>query len=204
MSAPDDFFERHLARRPVMAILRGHGVEQTLALCARAWDAGVELVEVPVQRGADWAALEQAVTAGRARDRFVGAGTVVTPELVERAAGLGAAFTVAPGFDAEIAAASHAAGLAHLPGVATATEVHAAVRSGLTWLKAFPASVLGAGWFAAIRGPFPDVRLVATGGVDVSNARELLTAGAAAVSLGSAFATADPRALRELVDGGTP
>lgn len=201
MTASTDFFGRHLGPRPVMAILRGHGVEQTLELCARAWDAGVQLVEVPVQRPDDWSALERAVVAGRARDRHVGAGTVVAPDIVDRAAALGAAFTVAPGFDAEVAAASHAAGLAHLPGVATATEVHAAVRSGLTWLKAFPASVLGAGWFAALRGPFPDVRFVATGGVDVANARELLTAGAAAVSLGSAFATADPQALRELVGG---
>ena len=201
MTASTDFFERHLGRRPVMAILRGHGVEQTLELCARAWDAGVELVEVPVQRPDDWTALERAVAAGRDRDRYVGAGTVVTLELAARAAALGAAFTVAPGFDAEVCAASHAAGLAHLPGVATATEVHAATRAGLTWLKAFPASVLGAGWFAAMRGPFPGVRFVATGGVDVGNAPELLAAGAAAVSLGSAFATADPDELRDLVGG---
>ncbi len=201
MSAPTSFFERHLGARPVMAILRGHGPEQTLELCRRAWDAGVELVEVPVQRDEDWTALEQAVAAGRADGRLVGAGTVVAPELVGRAAQVGAAFTVAPGFDAEIAAASHAAGLAHLPGVATASEVHAAVRFGLTWLKAFPASVLGEGWFAAMRGPFPDVRFVATGGVDLSNAAQLLAAGASAVSLGSAFADADLQALRDLVGG---
>lgn len=201
MTASTDFFESRLGQHPVMAILRGHGVEQTLELCTRAWDAGIELVEVPVQRAEDWTALEQAVAAGRARDRYVGAGTVVAPEFVTRVADVGAAFTVAPGFDAEIASASHAAGLAHLPGVATATEVHAATRAGLTWLKAFPASVLGAGWFAAMRGPFPGTRFVATGGVDVANARELLTAGAAAVSLGSAFANADAQALRDLVGG---
>jgi 2-dehydro-3-deoxyphosphogluconate aldolase/(4S)-4-hydroxy-2-oxoglutarate aldolase len=198
VTGTEALFERRLRAHPVMAILRGHGPDRTLELCHVAWAAGIELVEVPVQREADWEALDAAVTAGHEVGKPVGAGTVLSAELVRRAAAAGAAFTVAPGFDPEVAAASSSAGLPHLPGVATATEVHAALRSGLAWLKAFPAAVLGPGWFTAMRGPFPAVRFVATGGVDVANAPELLAAGAAAVALGSSFATADPEALAQL------
>jgi 2-dehydro-3-deoxyphosphogluconate aldolase / (4S)-4-hydroxy-2-oxoglutarate aldolase len=193
------FFGRRLRQRPAMAILRGHGPARTLDLCARAWAAGIELVEIPVQTEDDWASLSDAIDAGRDQGKLVGAGTVVSPKQVRRLADLGAGFTVSPGFDEEVLAASSAAGLPHLPGVATATEVHHATRAGLRWLKAFPASVLGPGWFAAMRGPFPDVCLVATGGVDVDNASGFLDAGAAAVSLGTAFADADPRQLAALV-----
>ena len=79
--------------------------------------------------------------------------------------------------------------------------MHRAGQLGLTWLKAFPAAALGTGWISAMRGPFPDVRFVATGGIDSDNAAQFLAAGAGAVSLGSAFATADPAQVRGLIPG---
>jgi Entner-Doudoroff aldolase len=196
VTAPE-FFTTHLARHRVLAILRGHG-SRTVELCERAWDAGIALVEVPVQSAGDLDALAAAVAAGRRRGAVVGAGTVVTVELVARVAEAGAAFTVAPGLAEDVLTASHAAGLPHLPGVATASEISRAVRLGVRWLKAFPAAALGPAWFSAMRGPFPDARFVATGGVTPENAPALLAAGAAAVSLGSAFADTDPADLRAL------
>jgi 2-dehydro-3-deoxyphosphogluconate aldolase / (4S)-4-hydroxy-2-oxoglutarate aldolase len=201
MTSTDDFFAEHLARTPAMAILRGHGVERTVDLCRRAWDLGIALVEVPVQSAEDLEALREAVRAGRSIGRPVGAGTVISAELVAQVAEAGAAFTVAPGLDERVLAASAEAGLPHLPGVATAGEIQQALRHGAVWQKAFPASVLGPDWFSAMRGPFPHVRLVATGGVDAGNAAAFLTAGAAAVSLGSAFADADPVVVRRLAAG---
>ena len=55
-------------------------------------------------------------------------------------------------------------GVPLLPGVATPTEVQLALAHGVSWLKAFPARWLGCEWFSLIRGPFPQVRFVATGG----------------------------------------
>ena len=103
----------------------------------------------------------------------------------------GAAFTVAPGFDAQVMAASEAAGLPHLPGVATPSDVQGVLKAGGHWVKAFPATALGTEWFRAMRGPFPDVRIVATGGMDAHNAREYLDAGARMVAVGSALADPD-------------
>jgi 2-dehydro-3-deoxyphosphogluconate aldolase/(4S)-4-hydroxy-2-oxoglutarate aldolase len=131
--------------------------------------------------------LAAAVRAGRERGMPVGAGTVITPEQVAAASAAGAAYTVAPGLDGVVLAASLAAGMPHLPGVATPTEVQQAVRAGCTWVKAFPASVLGPAWFRELRGPFPRVRTVATGGVDGHTAPQYLAAGASVVGVGSAL-----------------
>ncbi|MEQ3550388.1 bifunctional 4-hydroxy-2-oxoglutarate aldolase/2-dehydro-3-deoxy-phosphogluconate aldolase [Pseudonocardia nematodicida] len=182
-----DYFDRTLGGAPVMAILRGLPPARTVELAERAWDSGLGAVEVPVQDAEGLESLHRTVEAGRRRGRPVGAGTVVTADLVRQVAAAGAEFTVAPGTDPRVAAASAAAGLAHLPGVATASDVQQAVSLGLTWVKAFPASVLGPDWFRAMRGPFPRVRFVATGGIDSANAADYLAAGASAVAVGSAL-----------------
>ncbi|MGV2982343.1 bifunctional 4-hydroxy-2-oxoglutarate aldolase/2-dehydro-3-deoxy-phosphogluconate aldolase [Microbacterium sp. AGC85] len=172
---------------PLMAILRGMGAERTLAVATAAWDIGVTSVEVPVQTPADVEALRVLADAAKDRGLTVGAGTVVSLEHVRQAADAGASFTVSPGFDAEVVRASHDAGMPALPGVATATDVQLAMKSGLTWLKAFPASLLGPAWFTAMSGPFPQANFVATGGMDSSNAARFLDAGVRVVAVGSAL-----------------
>lgn len=183
----DDLFGATLEATPVMAILRGYSAERTLRLAHRAWDLGIGLVEVPIQSDEAVATLRQVVAEGRDRSCLAGAGTVVDAEQVRIALDAGAAFTVSPGFDPEVVEASRRAGLPTLPGVATASEIQAATRMGLRWLKAFPASVLGPAWFGAMHGPFPDVRFVATGGMSGTNARQFLAAGAAVIAVGSAL-----------------
>lgn len=180
-------FDTLLAGRPLMAIFRGLGVDRSLALARQAWELGIDVVELPIQSDADVEALAAVAEAGRAEGRIVGAGTVVSLRHVEQAAAAGAGFTVSPGFDEAVSRASFEAGMPPLPGVATATEVHRATSLGLTWLKAFPASLLGAGWFGAMAGPFPGVRFVATGGMDASNAGEFLARGVRTVAVGSAL-----------------
>jgi 2-dehydro-3-deoxyphosphogluconate aldolase/(4S)-4-hydroxy-2-oxoglutarate aldolase len=207
-TATDQLFDDGFATLPLMAILRGFEPARTAQLCERAWDLGITLVEVPVQSDESLEALRQAVRSGAGRGAIVGAGTVTSVQRVEVAAAAGAAFTVAPGFSRPVARASLAAGMPHLPGVATASEIQQAQGLGLTWLKAFPASELGVGWFAAMRGPFPETRLVATGGMNLDNTAHFLAAGAAAVSLGSALADEDqfaalPDLVAQLQSGGT-
>lgn len=180
-------FAELLGGAPVMAIFRGLGARRSLELAERAWELGIDAVELPIQSAEDVEALRLVADAARSNARVVGAGTVVSTEQVELAAGAGAAFTVSPGFDEVVVRASAAAGLPPLPGVATATEVQRASALGLSWLKAFPAASLGPGWFRAMRGPFPEVRFVATGGLDAGNAGDFLAAGVRSVAVGSAL-----------------
>ncbi|HEY7485552.1 MAG TPA: bifunctional 4-hydroxy-2-oxoglutarate aldolase/2-dehydro-3-deoxy-phosphogluconate aldolase [Streptosporangiaceae bacterium] len=194
---PQGFDEIFGAQR-IMAILRGLPERETVDMASRAWDLGIDLVEVPVQTPDALPALRAAIAAGAERGRTVGAGTVITLEQVTAVAGAGAIFTVAPGFDPAVLAASTAAGLPHLPGIATPSEIQLALRHGLTWLKAFPAVALGPDWFKAVSGPFPQLNLVATGGLDAHAAPNFLGAGARVVAVGSALA--DPAQIDLLAD----
>ncbi|MGW1676815.1 bifunctional 4-hydroxy-2-oxoglutarate aldolase/2-dehydro-3-deoxy-phosphogluconate aldolase [Saccharopolyspora sp. NPDC002376] len=190
-----------LCTGPVMAILRGFDPQRTAELAERAWDLGIDAVEVPIETERAVPSLRAAVQVGAERGRPVGAGTVVGADQLRTAVEIGAAFTVAPGLDPEVVRLSEELALPHLPGVATPSEIQHALRLGLSWVKAFPAAELGAGWFKAMRGPFPGLRMVATGGMNARNAAEFLSAGAAVVAVGSALEDADQLpALAELVE----
>lgn len=183
----NEFFSSHLAGTPVIAILRGFAPAEALALATKAWDSGINLVEVPIQDESGREALSMVASKAQELGRPIGAGTVLTPSDVEFAASVGCSFTVAPGFNESVCRRASELSLFHLPGVATATEVAEAQALGLRWQKAFPASELGIGWMTAMRGPFPEVKFVATGGIDASNATHFLDGGALAVGVGSAF-----------------
>lgn len=181
------FFERTFAGAPLMAILRSAGVERAARVATTAWDLGLDSVEVTIQSPADVDALREVVRLGAERGAVVGAGTIVDPEQVAVAVAAGAGYLVSPGLDERVVRAAQAAGIPILPGVATPSEVQQAVALGLTWLKAFPAQWLGADWFRHIRGPFPQVRFIATGGMDAGNAGAFLDAGVRVVAVGSAL-----------------
>ena len=102
--------------------------------------------------------------------------------------------------------------MAVYPGGLTPTELHAGWKLGATAVKVFPASVVGAGYVGQLRGPFPDIQVIPSGGVDIEDVPDWIRAGALAVSLGGpllgdAFKggdlrelTARARRVRELVD----
>ena len=178
-----DFF-----RVPVIAVFRGLSAAEAVRLSARAWDAGVDHVEIPIQTPDAVPVLQAVADAAAERGLVIGAGTVTTIEQLDAATNVGVAFTVSPGLDPAIVAESVRRGIPHLPGIATATEILQARALGLTWLKAFPASLLGAAWVTAQKGPYPESNFIATGGVTAFDVGEFLAAGASAVGLSGAFA----------------
>ncbi|QHC67862.1 bifunctional 4-hydroxy-2-oxoglutarate aldolase/2-dehydro-3-deoxy-phosphogluconate aldolase [Rathayibacter sp. VKM Ac-2759] len=175
------------ADAPLMAILRGTGVERSIALATTAWDLGIDSVEVTLQSADDLTALREVARLGADRGKTVGAGTILHPSQVEAARAAGAGYLVSPGLDPRLVSAAAAVDLPLLPGVATPSEVQLAVSLGLTWVKAFPATWLGPGWFTHIRGPFPGVRFVATGGLHAGNVQDYLDAGVRVAAVGSAL-----------------
>jgi 2-dehydro-3-deoxyphosphogluconate aldolase/(4S)-4-hydroxy-2-oxoglutarate aldolase len=114
----------------------------------------------------------------------IGAGTVLSIESAGRAVDAGATFLVMPHLDPALVAWASARGIPAFPGCATPTEVLAAWRAGAAAVKAFPASVLGPGFVRELRGPFPDIPLVPTGGVTLESAPGFIRAGAVAIGLG--------------------
>jgi Entner-Doudoroff aldolase len=185
----DEFFERGLSGSNMMGIFRGLPTDETLRLCKLAWDQGVDLVEIPMQSAESRETLAAVIAEGKSRGKLVGAGTIMNPEHVRAAADLGARFCVSPGLDIAVSEACEDAGVFHLPGVATASEITRALSHGHTWLKAFPASVLGADWIKAMKGPFPQVKLVCTGGMSPATMHDYISAGARAVAIGGLWAS---------------
>lgn len=170
---------------PSIAILRGHDPPAAVELAHRCWAAGIGLVEVPVQDERAWEALGAVVEA--AGDQPVGAGTVLTPRQARRAADLGATVLISPGWSQELWSVTSTLGVTHVPGVFTPSEVSAAVGNGARTCKLFPASAFGTDYVRALMGPFPDVELIAVGGVRPDDAQPFLDAGAVAVAFGSSL-----------------
>jgi 2-dehydro-3-deoxyphosphogluconate aldolase/(4S)-4-hydroxy-2-oxoglutarate aldolase len=169
--------------------------------------AGARIFEITfdvADAAGDLVACRAAVEAVGARDGpggggIVGAGTIRTASQVERAAGAGAAFAVSPVLDPEVAAAATRLGLPFIPGAFTPTEADRAWRLGAAFVKLFPGSALGPSFVRELHGPLPEIETIVTGGVDGSNARSFLDAGAAAVGIGSGLVRATPDERRALV-----
>lgn len=192
----DDALDALLGEQAVMGVFRNMEPAAAVARARRAWDAGVRNVEIPVQTPDAMPTLRAVVDAGRERGLVVGAGTIVSAEQIAEVAAAGAGYTVAPGLDPAIVRLSIDAGLPHVPGVATASEIQLARSLGLRWVKGFPASVLGSSWIKAMLGPFPDQRFIVTGGMNATTAPSFLAAGARVVAMGDAFD--DPAQLAEV------
>ena len=132
----------------------------------------------------------------------IGVGTVVDGEQLNAAVRAGAHYLVTPIADPDLVTAATRAGVPIVPGGLTPTELFGAWRSGAAAVKIFPANVVGPSYLKDLRGPFPGIAAVPSGGVDLAGAEAWLNAGAAAVSvggplLGDALRGGDPAALRD-------
>jgi 2-dehydro-3-deoxyphosphogluconate aldolase/(4S)-4-hydroxy-2-oxoglutarate aldolase len=171
---------RVLERDRVIAVIRaGHvadaeGLGRVLAL------HGIGAVEVTMTTiGA-----LSAIGALRETGAMVGAGTVLTADAAHRCVAAGAQYLVTPTPIPDVAEAAHREGVPVLLGALTPTEVALATRLGSLAVKIFPARLVGPDYLRDLRGPFPDLQLIPSGGIDADNAVGYLDAGALAVSAG--------------------
>ncbi len=108
-------------------------------------------------------------------DMNIGAGTVINGRQCVEALNAGAKFIVSPGLSVEVAEICAANGVNYFPGCVTPTEIMKALDLGLTTLKFFPANVYGGlKALKALSGPFPQVKFIPTGGVDLTNLKDFL------------------------------
>jgi 2-dehydro-3-deoxyphosphogluconate aldolase/(4S)-4-hydroxy-2-oxoglutarate aldolase len=116
---------------------------------------------------------------------LLGAGTVLDPETCRAALLAGAEFIVSPTFNFDVIRLCRRYDKLVMPGAFTPTEILTAWEVGADVVKVFPADVVGPAFFKAMRGPLPQIRLMPTGGVDLTNAAEFLKAGACCLGVGS-------------------
>ena len=127
---------------------------------------------------------------------LLGAGTVTTAEQALATIDVGAEFVVSPSFHPEVVEVTKARGRVSIPGALTPTEVITAWTAGADYVKIFPCSAVGGpSYLRSLLAPFPDLRLIPTGGVTLETATEFLKAGARALGIGSDLV--NPKAIEE-------
>lgn len=131
----------------------------------------------------------------------IGAGTVLDAAAASRAVEAGARFLVSPACSTAVVATAHRHGVVMIPGVLTPSELVAAMATGADLVKLFPASALTPRVVRDLYGPFPQARLVPTGGIAVSEAAAWIAGGATAVGLGGALGSGSPDEVADRVAG---
>ena len=169
-----------IVQQRVIAVARGQNATTAPDLTRALSAGGVDILEITVEGEAGIEAIE-AVSGGPVT---VGAGTVTTIDAASAAIAAGASFLVSPHLDRELVAWANSNGVPFIPGALTPTEIHNAVVAGVSAVKLFPASLGGPRLVEALIGPYPDLRVIPTGGVDDTNAGAYLEAGAIAVGVG--------------------
>ncbi len=172
----------------VVAVIRADRVADAAGLARTLVDAGITCVEFTFSIGA---VLEAVAEATAVRDAVIGAGTVLNRGQATEAIAAGAKFVVTPTVIPDVAATCRDQGVPVFLGALSPTEVLAAHEAGATAVKLFPANAGGPAYLRALRGPFPNIPLIASGGIDRSNARAYLEAGAVGVNAIDAIAPPD-------------
>lgn len=174
-------------KHPIIAILRGIKPDEVIAVCEALVREGIEIIEVPLNSPQPFVSIKNLVD--HFGDTIVsGAGTVLGVDQVNSLASCGAKLMVTPNFDADVVKAALGHNLVVAPGVYTPSEAFAAYKAGAKCIKLFPGGRLGIPYLKDLQAVLPeDLDVVIVGGVDASNIKGWIDAGAAGVGVGSSI-----------------
>src|SRR5919201_596052 len=170
----------------IVAVVRSPDSQQLVEVARALADGGVTVVEITMSVPNALDVLRQ-VRETLGERLLLGAGTVLDPQTARAVLLAGAEYVVAPTLNRGVIRLCRRYDKVVIPGAFTPTEILAAWEAGADIVKVFPAEVLGPAYFKALRGPLPQVRIMPTGGVDLTTAAEFLKAGACCLGIGGAF-----------------
>ncbi|MBZ5537526.1 MAG: bifunctional 4-hydroxy-2-oxoglutarate aldolase/2-dehydro-3-deoxy-phosphogluconate aldolase [Acidobacteriia bacterium] len=175
----------------IVPVVRGASAEQAMMAVEAVYLGGIPIVEITMTvPGALGVIREVARTMGSSV--LVGAGTVLDVVTAQRCLEAGAEFVVSPGLDLPTIEFARKEEKVMMAGALTPTEIITAWKAGADFVKIFPCGeVGGARYIKALRGPLPQVRMVPTGGVDLSTVADFMRAGAAALGVGGELIQAE-------------
>jgi 2-dehydro-3-deoxyphosphogluconate aldolase / (4S)-4-hydroxy-2-oxoglutarate aldolase len=184
MDMTKDEVGRRVAEIGIVPVVRAGNSEQARLAAEAVCAGGIPIVEITMTvPGAIEVIAQLAQTLGD--HMLVGAGTVLDAETARQCISAGAQFVVSPGLDLETVELVRRQGKLMMAGALTPTEITAAWKTGADFVKIFPCgSVGGPKYIRALRGPFPQIPFVPTGGVNLETAADFIRAGAAALGVG--------------------
>src|SRR5579883_686181 len=185
---------RHILDCGIVAVVRSPDSQQLVEVVRALADGGVTVAEITMTVPDALGVLRQ-VRQALGERVLLGAGTILDTETARAALLAGAEYLVAPTLNLDVIRLCQRYSKLVMPGAFTPTEILAAWEAGADIVKVFPAEVVGPAFFKAMRGPLPQVRLMPTGGVDLTTAADFLRAGACCLGLGSQLV--EPRAVAE-------
>ncbi|WP_369745546.1 bifunctional 4-hydroxy-2-oxoglutarate aldolase/2-dehydro-3-deoxy-phosphogluconate aldolase [Paenarthrobacter sp. AMU7] len=183
-----------LTANPVVAVMRAHHAREYAPVIEALVRGGVRSIELTLSTQGVFEELP------RLKERFgpdaeIGVGTITTVDQAMQALDGGADYLVTPAMVTAVVSAAVERDIPVFPGGLTPTELLAGWNAGATAVKLFPASAVGIGYVGQLRGPFPEMRIVPSGGIGIDDAPAWIAAGALAVSLGGPL-------LRDAFSGG--
>jgi 2-dehydro-3-deoxyphosphogluconate aldolase / (4S)-4-hydroxy-2-oxoglutarate aldolase len=172
-----------LVESGVIAVIRRVPAEKVDQVAEALVEGGVTALEVTVDSQGSFEAISR--LSKKLKDRaIVGAGTVIDSESARLAIYHGADFVFCPSLHEDVIRTALRYGKIAVPGVATPTEMITAIEWGADLVKIFPATTLGVKFIKDVKGPFPHIPVIPTGGVDLQNVSDFVRAGVAAVGIG--------------------
>jgi 2-dehydro-3-deoxyphosphogluconate aldolase/(4S)-4-hydroxy-2-oxoglutarate aldolase len=174
----------------IVGIVRLQDSSNLVELARVLQDTGVNFLEITLTTPNAFEVIEK--ISGTLDNKFyVGAGTVTTFNLAEKAIKSGAKFIVSPNFKKEVVEISHSNFIPAMPGCLTPTEIFEAHEAGADVIKIFPSSLGGANYLKEIRGPFPEIKFMPTGSINPEIMVEYLKAGAFCLGIGTSMIKPD-------------
>jgi len=178
----------------IVAILRAPSSEQLTSVARALFEGGIDVIEVTFTCP-DTLQILAAVKKELGSRVLLGAGTVLDPETARAAVLAGAEFIVSPAVNPDVIRLCKRYDKPVMPGAFTPTEILAAWEHGADIVKVFPSDSVGPGYIKALKGPFPQIRLMPTGGVNLQTLPDFIQAGACAVGVGGSLV--EQQAVRE-------
>ncbi len=168
----------------IIAIIRGSKADDVLSIARALTQGGIKLIEITMNSPKALSVIEE-VSYELGEGTIVGAGTVLDPQTARNALIAGAKFILSPNVDTETIKMTKRYGAISIPGAFTPTEILKAFGDGGDIIKVFPASCVGPTYIKDIKGPLPQIPLLATGGINLDNISSYIKNGSAGVGLGS-------------------
>ena len=176
----------HILNHKIVAILRGANPKDVLKIVEALHRGGVQVLEITLNSPSALSLIE--TIHGRLGDHLlVGAGTVMSAAEAASAVSAGAKFIISPMVEPGTIRQTKDLGAVSIPGAFSPTEIATAYAQGADIIKLFPAT-LGPDYIKNLRGPFPDIPFMPTGGINLDNIRAYQQAGAVAFGIGTALA----------------